>query len=107
MQLPKLKERRGSARWSIALEDVAVYLDGRAEPLRARAENFSLGGVFLHTPPLALPLDGLVGVLFRHGEERYHVLGVVTRRARDGAALRFINSGPEVARLLRELAPAA
>ncbi len=90
-------------RLPVALEDVALYLDSRSQPLRVRAANLSLGGVFLHTHPVILPLDGLVALLFRHKGERYRVLAVVARRARDGAALKFVSSNPEVARMLREL----
>lgn len=105
MEQLRQTDRRRDRRLPGELEQLAVYLDNRSEPLHFEAGDISAGGVFLQTGPVVLPLNALVGLTFSICGREQRVLAVVKRRTRSGAGLVFVNSRSEIARMLRALLP--
>jgi hypothetical protein len=97
-------------RWSsrVPLQiDVAIHNDSRMAPLHFESRDISLGGIFVETGSMVLPLNAFVVLSFTltAGERivDYRLPALVVRNTRDGAGLMFQEFDPNTVRSLREM----
>lgn len=106
MEQQKQTDHRWSSRQPLEL-DVAVHSDSKLAPIHFTSRNISLGGMFVETKAMILPLKAFVVLAFtlRAGKETTHhrMPALVVRTSKDGAALMFQDFDVSTVRPLREM----
>ena len=74
--------------------------------VRAALRDVSLGGMFIETKAVVLPLNAPVSVVFDlpadDGNEGYCLQAMIVRHASGGAGIMFLDPGGEVVRSMRD-----
>jgi PilZ domain len=96
-------------RWSVRKpHQCSVIVDcPRGGLAAAQLRNIGIGGMFVDTGKVDLPLNTLVNVAFALGREEFCLPAMVVHRADNGTGIMFLESEPATIQTLRRALNAA
>jgi len=96
-------------RWSVRQpHQCSVIVDCPRIGLAAtRLRDIGVGGMFVETDKVDLPLNAMINVAFALEREEFCLPAIVVRRTDRGAGLMFLESEPDVMQSLRSVLDAA